>query len=106
MGMEEIMNHPSHGWENKFMWLVHLHLSNEQTLFLEMAHLVGSEQDDACAGRLVEQWVRSAITMWMNRLPGRDLRFDEHLRLLTWDVLGASLAHTEWDDLVRGSRMC
>ena len=45
------------GWENKFTWLVHLHLSNEQSLNHEIATLVASEPNYCPAGRLVE-WER------------------------------------------------
>ncbi len=38
--MEDIMNYPYNGWENKFTWLMHLHLSNEERLMDEITHLV------------------------------------------------------------------
>ena len=86
--MEEIMNHPYHGWENKFTWLVHLHLSNEQTVFLEIAQLVANEPNNGPAGRLIEIWVRWSITSWMNRFPGRTRSHDASIGLLVWDLLG------------------
>jgi hypothetical protein len=98
--MEEIMNHPYNGWENKFTWLVHLHLSNEQTLFLEIAQLVANERNNGPAGRLIEMWVRLSITNWMNRFPGRNRSHDAYIGLLVWDLLGSALAYTEWIDLV------
>ena len=100
MGMEEIRNHPYNGWENKFTWLVHLHLSNEQSLFLEIAQLVASEPNDGPAGRLIEMWVRLSITNWVNRLPGRNRSYDAYIGLLVWDLLGSALANIEWNDLV------
>ena len=58
------------GWENKFIWLVHLHLSNEQVLSLEIARLVMSEPNNEPAGHLVEMWVKSSITHWMALMIG------------------------------------
>jgi hypothetical protein len=101
MGMEEIMNHPYNGWENKCTWLVHLHLSNEQTVFLEIAQLVANEPNNGPAGHLIEMWARLSITNWMNRFPGRDRSHDASIGLLVWDLLGSALASTEWIDLVR-----
>lgn len=100
MGIDDLRNREYNGWENRWTWLVHLHLSNEQAVLLEIAQLVASESNDAAAGRLVEQWVRASITDWVNRLSGRERSHDEQICLLTWDVLGAALAYTEWDDLV------
>jgi hypothetical protein len=34
------------GWENKFTWLVHLHLSNEECLMNEIVELVAQEPND------------------------------------------------------------
>jgi hypothetical protein len=48
------------GWKNKFTWLVHLHLSNEERLMNEMVELVASEPNEGAAGRLVEMWVKLA----------------------------------------------
>jgi hypothetical protein len=98
--MEEIMNHPYNGWENKFTWLMHLHLSSEQTLFLEIAQLVASEPNNGPAGRLIEMWVRLSITDWLNRFPGRNRSHDASIGLLVWGLLGTALASTEWIDLV------
>jgi hypothetical protein len=98
--MDEIMNNPYNGWENKFTWLIHLHLSNEQALFLEITQLVASEPNNGSAGRLIEMWVTLSITNWMNRFPGRNRSHDAYISLLVWDLLGAVLAYTEWNDLV------
>jgi len=98
--MDDLMNRQYHDWENKFTWLVHLHLSNEQALFLEITRLVASEPNNGPAGRLVEMWVRLSITNWMNRFPGRNRSHDAYIGLLVWDLLGALLAYTEWNDLV------
>ena len=100
MGMEDLRNREYNGWENRWTWLVHLHLSNEQAWFLEIAQLVAAEPDDVLAGLLVEAWVMSAVTSWMNRLSRRDRFHDEQVSLLVWDMLGAALASTAWDDLV------
>src|SRR5207248_829886 len=92
---------PSHnGWENKFTWLVHLHLSNEESLMNESIVLVASEPNDAPAGRLVEMWVRNALMSWCTRFPGRRMLHDESMRLLAWDMVGTSLAYADWDALV------
>jgi hypothetical protein len=98
--MDDLMNREYDGWENKFTWLVHLHLSNEQALFLEIAQLVANEPNNGPAGRLIEMWVRLSITNWMNRFPGRDRSHDAYIGLLVWDLLGSALANTEWHDLV------
>jgi hypothetical protein len=98
--MDDLMNREYSGWENKFTWLVHLHLSNEQTLFLEIAQLVASEPNDGPAGRLIEMWVRLSITKWINQFPGRNRLYDANIGLLVWDLLGSALAYTEWIDLV------
>jgi len=89
------------GWENKFTWLVHLHLSNEQCLMHEMVDLVARTPDDVAAGRLVEQWVQTAVNGWVTGYPGREMDGDELVRLLAWDVVGSALAYAEWDTLVK-----
>ncbi len=66
----------------------------------DRAALVASEPNDAPAARLVEMWVRLSITNWMNRFPGRNRSHDTYIGLLVWDLLGAVLAYTEWNDLV------
>jgi hypothetical protein len=98
--MDDLMNREYNGWENKFTWLVHLHLSNEQALFLEIAQFVASEPNDGSAGCLIEMWVKLSITHWMNRLAGRNRLYDAFIGLLVWDLLGSALAYTEWNDLV------
>ena len=98
--MDDLRYREYNGWENRWTWLVHLHLSNEQAVYWEIAHLIASEPDDAVAGRFVEQWIKSSITGWVNRLAGRDRLHDEQICLLAWDLLGAALAYIEWDDLV------
>src|SRR5438105_1934971 len=45
-------------------------------------------------------WVRSSIANWINRILGRDRQYDAQIGLLVWDLLGAALAYTEWDELV------
>jgi hypothetical protein len=89
------------GWENRFTWLMHLHLSDEQMLAQEIAALVASTSRDRVAGRLVETWVKTALYNWLCAYPGRDGRFDECMRLLAWDVIGSALAYADWDELVR-----
>ena len=59
-----------------------------------------SEPNNGPAGHLVEMWVKSSITNWMTRFPGRNRSYDAYICLLVWDVLGSALASTQWDDLV------
>lgn len=89
------------GWENRFSWLMHLHLSNEQELAQEVAALVGTITSNRKAGRLLATWVKAAIFNWLCVSSGRDFRFDENLRLLAWDMAGSALAFAEWDELVK-----
>jgi len=88
------------GWENKFTWLVHLHLSNEGALANEMAELVAQEPNNVPAGRLVEMWVKVAVENWTTFFPGRNRQYDESLRLFVWDLLRSALAYADWDALV------
>ena len=89
------------GWENKFTWLVHLHLSSEQGLMQEMVDLVARTMDDRAAGRLVERWVQAGINGWVTGYPHRDTSSDAYIRLLAWDVVGTALAYADWDVLVK-----
>src|SRR5215469_5061927 len=98
--MDDLLNREYNGWENRFTWVVHLHLSDEQVLSLEIAQVVAGEPNDGPAGRLVEMWVKSSISNWMNRFPGRNTYHDHSLYLLVWDLLGSALSSTEWDALV------
>src|SRR5947209_12097544 len=88
------------GWENRFTWLMHLHLSNEQALAQEVVALVVTTSSNRKAGRLLATWVKAAIFNWLCMHPGRDSRFDEHMRLLAWDLAGSALAYADWDELV------
>lgn len=92
---------PHNGWENKFTWLVHLHLSNEQRVMQELTYLVAGEPNDGPAGRLVEMWVNIALNNWLTGFPGRNWGHDEAIRLLAWDLAGSALAYADWDILVR-----
>jgi hypothetical protein len=98
--MDELMDREYNGWENRFTWLVHMHLSDEQVLSLEIRQVVAGEPNDGSAGRLVEMWVKSSITNWMNRFPGRNKYHDHSMYLLVWDLLCSALSYTEWDALV------
>lgn len=66
----------------------------------EIIVLVASEPNDAPAGRLVEMWVRNALTNWCTGFPGRRMLHDESMRLLAWDMVGTALAYADWDALV------
>ncbi len=89
------------GWENKFTWLVHLHLSSEQGMMQEMVDLVARTMDDRAAGRLVERWVQAGVNGWVTGFPHRDTSSDAYIRLLAWDVVGTALAYADWDVLVK-----
>ena len=88
------------GWENKLTWLVHLHLSSEEHLMHEMTSLVAEAPIGYRVGKLVEQWVREALTNWQMNLPDRKRAYDGYLRLLAWDLVGSALAYADWDILV------
>ena len=88
------------GWENKFTWLVHLHLSSEEHLMQDMTFLVAARPIGYPAGKLVEQWVREALTNWQMNVPDRYRSYDGYLRLLAWDLVGSALAYVDCDILV------
>ena len=88
------------GWKNKFTWLVHLHLSSEEHLMNEMTSLVAETPIGYPVGKLVEQWVREALTSWQMNVPNRYRLYDGYLRLLAWDLVGSALAYADWDILV------
>jgi hypothetical protein len=100
MATDDLLNSDYTGWENKLTWLVHLHLSNELTLFLEIGQLVACESNDGPAGHLIEMWVRVSITNWINRFPGRNRSHDASIGLLEWDLFGTILGYIEWNELI------
>ena len=89
------------GWENKFTWLVHLHLSSEGCLMHEMTSLVADAPIGYSADKLVEQWVREALTKWQMDVPHSFRAYAGYLRLLAWDLSGSALAYADWESLVR-----
>jgi hypothetical protein len=93
--------HECNGWENKFTWLVHLHLRSEEYLMQEMTSLVIDAPIGYPVGKLVEKWVIDALTNWQMNIPHRNRAYDRYLRLLAWDVVGSVLAYTDWDTLVK-----
>ncbi len=93
--------HECNGWENKFTWLVHLHLSSEECLMQEMTSLVAGAPIGYPVGKLVEKWVIDALTSWQMNIPHRKRAYDGYLRLLVWDLVGSALAYTDWDTLVK-----
>src|SRR5437588_2160377 len=88
------------GWENRFTWLMHLHLSSEQALMQEVAALVATTSSNREAGKLLATWVKATIFNWMCSQLERDSRFDENMRLLAWELAGSALAYTDWDELL------
>lgn len=52
--MDDLLNREYNGWENKCTWLVHLHLKNGQTLFLEIANLIKTWGTYCCTDPLRE----------------------------------------------------
>src|SRR5437016_298235 len=88
------------GWENKMTWLVHLHLSSEECLMHEMTSLVADTPIGYPVGKLVEKWVRAALTNWQMNASNRYRAYDGYLRLLAWDLVGSALAYADWDSLV------
>src|SRR6266568_1478662 len=89
------------GWENKFTWLVHLHLSSEEHLMQDMTFLVAVKPIGYPAGKLVAQWVSGVLTNWQMDVPDSFRAYAGYLRLLVWDVVGSALAYADWDSLVR-----
>ncbi len=67
--MDDLRYREYNGWENRWTWLVHLHLSNEQAVFLEIAHLIASEPDDAVAGPGCA--VGHVVHHWLGQSTGR-----------------------------------
>jgi hypothetical protein len=90
------------GWENRFTWLMHLHLSSEQALMQEVVALVVTASSNRKAGKLLATWVKAMIFNWMCSHSERDSRFDENMRLLAWDLAGSALAYADWDELLAG----
>ena len=88
------------GWENKFTWLMHLHLSNEQELMQEITELVVSTSRNRAAGRLLKTWVKVSLFNWLCANSQRDSRFDAYVRLLAWDLAGSALAFADWHTVV------
>ena len=89
------------GWENKFTWLVHLHLSSEEYLMQDMTFLVAARPIGYPAGKLVAQWVREVLTNWQMDVPDSFKAYAGYLRLLAWDLAGSALAYADLDSLVR-----
>jgi len=89
------------GWENKFTWLVHLHLSSEEQLMQEMTALVIDAPIGYPVGKLVEKWVIDTLTQWQMNIPHRNRAYDGYLRLLAWDLVGSALAYADWDMLIK-----
>ena len=80
------------GWENKFTWLVHLHLSNEQSLMHEIVDLIACTSDDRTAGLHMKWWIEDMVKVWVTGFAGRESMYDDQIRLLVWAMVGAALA--------------
>ncbi len=65
-----------------------------------MTSLVAGTPIGYPVGKLVEQWVKEALTRWHMNVPDRSRSYDGYLRLLAWDVVGSALAYADWDILV------
>ncbi|MGI9057118.1 MAG: hypothetical protein ACR2H5_00885 [Ktedonobacteraceae bacterium] len=89
------------GWENKFTWLMHLHLSNEQEVMQEMVGLVVRTPNERVAALNVKWWVEDMVNGWVTGFASRETFYDEQVRLLVWDVVGSALAYADWDGLVK-----
>ena len=89
------------GWENKFTWLVHVHLSSEEPLMQDMTSLVAARSIGYPAGKLVAQWVSGVLTNWQMDVPDSFRAYAGYLRLLVWDVVSSALAYADWESLVR-----
>ena len=89
------------GWENKFTWLVHVHLSSEEHLLQDMTSLVAARSIGYPAGKLVAQWVSGVLTNWQMDVPDSFRAYAGYLRLLVWDVVSSALAYADWESLVR-----
>ena len=89
------------GWENKFTWLMHLHLSNERDLMQTVTELVSVLPDEQVAGWRLAMWVKMALEDWLTNFSGRDWSMDDAMFLLMRDLVGSALAYADWDVLVR-----
>ncbi len=89
------------GWENKFTWLLHLHLSNEQGLMQTVTELVAALPDEQVAGWRLAMWVKIMLENWLTNFAGRNWSADDAMQLLVWDMVGSALAYADWDVLVR-----
>ncbi len=89
------------GWENKFTWAMHLHLSNEQGLMQEVMELVSEVPNEKIAGWRLEMWVKMTLENWLTGFSERDGTNDDAMQLLAWDLVGSVLAYADWDILVR-----
>jgi hypothetical protein len=89
------------GWENKFTWLLHLHLSSEQALMQEITGLVAEVPDEKTAGWRLSMWVKMVLENWLKGFVGREWSQYDAMRLLIWDLVGSVLAYADWDVLVR-----
>jgi hypothetical protein len=88
------------GWENKFTWLIHLHLSNEQAVMNEVVHLVAQTPNDRVAGLHVKWWVEDRVNGWLTSVSDRETSYDGQVRLLAWDLVGSALAYADWETVV------
>ncbi len=66
----------------------------------EMTSLVTGAPIGYPVGKLVEKWVREALTNWQMNVSDRSRSYDGYLRLLAWDLVGLALAYADWDILV------
>lgn len=89
------------GWENKFTWLIHLHVSSEQGMMQEVIALVVPTAHERAAGLQVRWWVEEMVNGWVLGSAERDSFHDGQVRLLAWDLVGSALAYADWNGLVK-----
>ena len=83
------------GWENRFTWLMHLHLSSEQGLMQEITDLVAAAPGDEVAGWRLAIWVKMALENWLRGFVGRAWSQYDVMQLLIWDLVGSALAYSD-----------
>src|SRR5207302_1646877 len=101
------------GWENKFTWLVHLHLSSEESLMQEMTSLVANtptgypvgvlmnEAPDAytCADTL-KDWFEAQMNAWIDTSAIRRQR-NAVISMVVYTLIQNTYTVINWDHVAR-----